>query len=105
MFREYIVFNNGEKISVQAGNYLYSTPPEDADSYTAVEVGNIDHIELPEDWEDYSDWYEDEPPSGDNFAVYAWVPVQMVLDLVVEKGGIKSGILPPLQVDKFPNVR
>jgi hypothetical protein len=66
VFREYqktrprIVCKNGVSLSVQAGEYLYSTPRTNhASFYATVEVG-FPSVRPPEEWEPYFDgeWQE-----------------------------------------------
>jgi len=87
VIREPLVLGNGERISIQASKFHYCTPREnDAEYYTSVEVGNIDNIELSEEWEEYqSNESEEWSPS---FAVYSFVPVSLVWDMVKSKGGL-----------------
>lgn len=84
--REELLLGNGERISVQASKFHYCTPREnDAESYTTVEVGNVDNIELPEEWAKYrgGEWSSD-------FEVYAYIPVNLVWDMIQSKGGLVS---------------
>ena len=85
--REPLVLGNGERISVQASKLHYCTPRVDgAEYYTSVQVGNIDHIELSEEWVEYQDNVsEDWEPS---FAVYGFVPVSLVWNMIQSKGGL-----------------
>lgn len=88
VIREPMVLGNGERISIQASKFHYCTPrANDAEYYTTVEVGNIDGIELSEEWAEYqaSDESEEWPAS---FAVYSFVPVSLVWDMIQSKGGL-----------------
>ena len=81
--RERIKCADGFDLSVQAGEYLYSTPRVDAGPWTHVEVGFPS--DRPEPWAEWSQYVEDEKdPTG---TVYAYVPLEMVEALVASHGG------------------
>ena len=75
-------------MSVQASKYNYCEPRIDnASEYTAVEVG------FPSDYEPMLvPWVED--PDDYTGTVYAWVPVQVIVDVCAKHGGVVSGDLP-----------
>ena len=75
----YVVCNDGFKMSVQAGQSLYSTPRDDAKRYKEVEVGYPSEPELlikkfAEDGENLCD------------TVYGYVPIKIV-DIIIKKHG------------------
>ena len=76
-------------MSVQAGVYNYCDPQEtDAPKYDLVEVGFLaaeEPILMP-----YAETPED--PTG---TVYAYVPVELVTNVIVKHGGMVSGEVPP----------
>ena len=80
---------DGFSMSVQANGTAYCSPRENsASKYTEVEVGFPTQEEplLMEYCEDPND------PTG---TVYAWVPSQVVTNVIAKHGGIVSGELPP----------
>lgn len=81
--RPRVMCADGYTVSVQAGRGMYSTPREDADSYTRVELGypNMEDAELTP----YA-----ENPDAPLDTVYAYVPVEIV-DAVLEKHGGIAG--------------
>jgi hypothetical protein len=89
--REQVVCNNGTTLSVQASAFHYCSPKEDrAKSYSLVEVGFIKtksgrKVKMPKEWKQYA---EGRKLSAD---VFGWVPVQIVIDFVNSRGGLKSG--------------
>lgn len=80
---------DGFKMSVQAGARSYSTPRiDDAQRYLEVEVG------FPSEKEPMlMDWAED--PHQPTETVYAWVPAQVVTNVIAKHGGMVSGEVPP----------
>ena len=87
-----IVCKDGFKMSVQASEYTYCSPRiNNAEKYTAAEVGypsRHEELLMP-----YIDGYADTSSSTDS--VYAWVPSQVIVDVVAKHGGIVEGELPP----------
>ena len=80
-------------LSVQAGQYLYSQPRDDAGPYTHVEVGFVENgrgeaVIPPESWLQYADTGELRSD------VYGYVPIELVVEFVGLHGGITSGALP-----------
>ena len=84
-----IVCKSGLKMSVQASSTHYCDPQDDTGPYTSVEAG-----------------YPTEPvpeliPFIDGMSndftesVYAWVPLELVRQVVFVRGGLESGELPP----------
>ena len=74
---------NGFSLSVQAGEFLYSDPREDAGPWRAVEVGFPSGT--PEPWDEWQAYAENEAdPTG---TVYGYVPVVMVEALIALHGG------------------
>ena len=81
---------DGFSMSVQASRGNYSDPrADDAEKYTAVEVG------FPNKEETLLNPYMD----GDHFdpteTVYGWVPSHVIVLICAKHGGIVSGELPP----------
>jgi len=86
---EKVVCADGFSMSVQAHDGAYCSPREsNAPAYKAVEVG-FPNIEEPM----LMDWAEE--PHRPTDTVYAWVPVQVVTDVLAKHGGIVSGEVPP----------
>ena len=86
---EKIVCADGFAMSVQAHEGGYCSPRvNNAERYTAVEVGFPNRIELL-----LMDFAEDEPNPTET--VYAYVPTQTVSLVCAKHGGIVSGELPP----------
>ena len=81
--RPRVMCADGYSVSVQAGWGIYSTPREDADSYTHVELGypSAQDAELIP----YA-----QNPGAPLDTVYAYVPVEIV-DAVLEKHGGITG--------------
>ena len=84
-----VVCADGFKMSVQASAYNYCQPRErDAVRYETVEIGFptakepmlMPYAETPEDPTD---------------TVYAYVPVELVTNVIVKHGGMVSGEVPP----------
>ena len=91
MFTRYqkVVCADGFSMSVQAHNGAYCTPRENgAHVYTEVEVGfpNREESMLM----DYAE--EKGNPTG---TVYAYVPVQVVTNVIAKHGGTIEGEVPP----------
>ena len=74
---------DGFSISVQAGEFLYSTPRENRGPWANVECGFPS--ERPEPWSDWVTYCEDADRPTDT--VYGYVPVGMVEDLIALHGG------------------
>lgn len=83
-----ITCKDGLEMSVQASSYHYCTPCNDEGPYTHVEVG------FPTEEVDTLMPYA-EGGSTPTDTVYGFVPIQVVLDLLCERGGVVSGELPP----------
>ena len=99
VIREPFVLGNGERISIQASKFHYCSPRvNDAEYYSSVEVGNIHNIELSEDWEAYHDNASEEWSAS--FAVYSFVPVELVWDMIQSKGGLIESSSTLLQLGK-----
>jgi len=85
---EKIVCADGFEMSVQAHQGGYCTPRmNNAERYTAVEVGYPSHIELL-----LMEFAEDE--GNPTETVYGYVPSQTVSLVIAKHGGIVSGELP-----------
>ena len=86
---ERVVCKSGFQMSVQASEFSYCSPRENgAPKYTEVEIG------MPSMTEPMLLEYAEDPgnPTG---TVYAWVPSQVVTNVIAKHGGIVSGELPP----------
>ena len=84
-----VVCKSGFTMSVQASEFSYCSPRTNgASKYTEVEIG------MPSETEPMLlDFAED--PSDPTGTVYAWVPAQVVTNVIAKHGGIVSGELPP----------
>ena len=84
-----VVCADGFKMSVQASAYNYCQPQmRDADRYETVEIG------FPTAKEPMLMPYA-ETPENPTDTVYAYVPVELVTNVIVKHGGIVSGEVPP----------
>ena len=81
IFRPHVLCADGYKVSIQAGNGLYSCPRANVVEYTAVELG------FPNMADDLIMKYAEDPdePTG---TVYGYVPVEVVQQLMDKHGGI-----------------
>jgi len=81
---------DGFSMSVQAGTANYSTPRSALGPYTAVEVGfpsRADYLLEP--------YFDGDSNTEDmTKGVYAWVPVQVVTNVLAKHGGMISGEVP-----------
>ncbi len=83
-----VVCADGFRMSVQARSTSYCTPREDnAESYTEVEIG------FPSAEEELLLEYAEDPQNPCD-TVYAWVPRQVVLNVIAKHGGMVEGQLP-----------
>ena len=83
-----VVCADGFKMSVQAHAGAYCSPRiNGADRYEEVEVGFPSHVE------DLIMGYAEEPDSPTQ-TVYAYVPVQVVTNVLAKHGGIVDGEVP-----------
>lgn len=84
-----VVCADGFKMSVQASAYNYCQPQmRDAVRYETVEVG------FPTAKEPMLMPYA-ETPENPTDTVYAYVPVQVVTNVIIKHGGMVSGEVPP----------
>jgi len=90
---------DGYSVSIQAHKTGYCTPRNNEGPFTEVELGfpsASDELILP--------WAEDRlDPTG---TVYAYVPSEVVLELLLKHGGLVGGNIPPMVVgysSNFPN--
>ena len=84
-----VVCADGFTMSVQASAYNYCQPQvRDADRYETVEVG------FPTAKEPMLMPYA-ETPENPTDTVYAYVPVELVTNVIVKHGGMVSGEVPP----------
>lgn len=81
---------NGLKLSVQASSRHYSEPKDDAGPYTHVEVG-FPTRPVPE----LIPYVEMLSPNSYTDAVYAYVPYDIVRQVIYVRGGMIDGELPP----------
>lgn len=91
MFSRYqkVICADGFSMSVQAHNGAYCTPRiNDADTYTEVEVGFPNQAEVM--LMEYAE--EQDKPTA---TVYAFVPVQVVTNVIAKHGGAVEGEVPP----------
>lgn len=83
-----VVCSDGFTMSVQARETSYCTPREsNAKFYTEVEVG------FPSAEEELLMEYAEDPYNPCD-TVYAWVPRQVVLNVIAKHGGMVEGELP-----------
>ena len=82
-----VVCADGFRMSVQANGTAYCEPRDDAGPYTEVEIG-FPNREEPM----LKQWAED--PTDPTGTVYAWVPRQVVLNVIAKHGGMVDGELP-----------
>lgn len=76
---------DGFNVSVQAGEYLYSTPRENHGPWSHVEVGYPS--ERPEPWDEWRNYVEDaDRPTS---TVYGYVPLSLVEALIELHGGVR----------------
>ena len=84
-----LICEDGFSVSIQAGERSYCSPRNNVGPYVAVELGfpnEEDGLIIP--------WAED---AGDlTGTVYGYVPADIVLEMITNHGGIKSGELPPM---------
>jgi hypothetical protein len=84
-----VVCADGFTMSVQASAYNYCQPQEPAaDRYETVEIG------FPTAKEPMLMPYA-ETPENPTDTVYAYVPVELVTNVIVKHGGMVSGEVPP----------
>jgi hypothetical protein len=82
-------FNNGGSISIQASHTHYCEPRDNEGPYSEVEVAYpTKGTKYPKSLLDYSDT-PDEP-------VFAYVPSDIVEQIIEMNGGVKRGEVPPL---------
>ena len=83
LIRPHIICNDGFRISVQASNFNYCTPRENLANgeYTTVELG------MPSEADDLIKEYA-ENKSNYTHTIYAFVPIEIVEELITKHGGI-----------------
>ena len=85
-FTPYVICKDGFKMSVQAGQSLYSEPRDVADHYEEAEVG------FPSEEEHLLTTYaEDEENLCDT--VYGYVPCSLIDEVIEKHGGIDEGAI------------
>lgn len=82
--REAIECNDGFAVSVQASEYHYCIPRENTGPYTHVEVG------FPTEKPNDAMMQYAEDPENPKDTVYAYVPVEIVWELLQMHGGPKE---------------
>ena len=82
-----VVCADGFRMSVQANETAYCDPRDNTGPYTEVEVG-FPNREEPM----LKQWAED--PNKLTETVYAWVPRQVILNVIAKHGGMGDGELP-----------
>ena len=82
-----VVCADGFRMSVQANETAYCDPRDNTGPYTEVEVG-FPNREEPM----LKQWAED--PSKLTETIYAWVPRQVILNVIAKHGGMVDGDLP-----------
>ena len=85
---------DGFSVSIQASEASFCSPRNNIGPYIAVELG------FPSDQEQIiMPWVDDAAdPTG---TVYSYVPSDIVLELITNHGGIKSGELPPMRYSSW----
>lgn len=92
-FYKTIICENGFSMSVQASEFNYCSPKNNDGPYSRVEIGFPSKRE-----ELIISWAED--PDDPTETVYAYVPSEIVWDVIIKNGGWKDGELPPLVVGR-----
>ena len=83
--RERVVCADGVSLSVQASEFHYCSPRDNAGPFVEVEVG-FPSVKPPRSWKAYcEDWKR---PTG---TVYGYVPVALVARFIKAHGGVASG--------------
>ena len=77
---------DGSEFSIQASKHHYCEPRNDEGPYLSVEI----YIKSPIPWEFSSEMYKYHDGAG----VYAYVPMNLIRDLIKHHGGIIEGKLP-----------
>ena len=89
LVRHPVVCVNGYVMSVQGSSQHYCMPKENhANQYAEVEC-RLDKPPFP------GPAWNAVKVCGDGGDIYAYVPIQLVLDLIQENGGMRSGDMPP----------
>ena len=86
-----IVFVNGESVSIQAGALHYSSPRENSVSgsysdYSEFELG-FPSVKPTDEIMQYAE--DQENPTN---TIYAYVPVQLIVDWINENGGLPHAV-------------
>jgi len=83
---KHINLENGGSLSVQASEPLYCIPRDNKGPYTHVEVGFPRGVRIPDTWKEYADYWDRDGDGGDGWKssdVFAYVPVELVRDLIL----------------------
>lgn len=91
-----IVCNNGVSFSVQASSFHYCIPRDNNGPYSHVEVGFLERTEHPSEWQEYR-----EGKDGD---IYAYIPIELVVDFIRQNGGISQKTLESNQPKPYANL-
>ena len=78
--RGHVTCESGLKLSIQASDGHYCSPKSNTGPYSSVEIMLMQAP--PRSWDEFAD-------SSDS-AVFGWVPVHLVNDLIEANGGISS---------------
>lgn len=96
---EYVTCQDGFRVSIQGNETGYCNPRNNTGPYTEVELGfpnRVDNLIM-----GYA-----EDPDNPSDTVYAYVPSEVVLEMILKHGGMVSGGMPPMVVgysNNFPN--
>lgn len=102
--RKRLILNDGTGLSVQASSQHACTPREDnSPAYSDVEIGFLEPVSaIPDAWAKYAE------SSGDNWKrdsqFFSRVPASVLMDFVLEHGGIANGEIPPLAFFAEPSM-
>ena len=78
-----VCLENGGNLSVQASETHYCIPRNNTGPYTCVEVGYPTGVKLPDSWKEYAERW-DEDADWRKSDVFAYVPVELVRELILE---------------------
>ena len=80
--RPRIICNDGESVSIQAGEYVYSTPRKNGQNhYSCIEAG-FPSVEPPLSWQEYTEDWENPTKT-----IYAWMPIEIAQEFIDAHGG------------------
>ena len=96
---EYVTCKDGFRVSIQGNKTGYCNPRNNIGPYTEVELG------FPNRMDNLIMGYAEDPANPCD-TVYAYVPSEVVLEMILKHGGMVSGDMPPMVVgysNNFPN--